>query len=108
MEFAVEGGVPYAIDFLNPAPDAEITSVGQENFDWIVNAVAEMAVKMAQSGAESGERDAVGGVLGGNSRQAIAQGRAGVGGGTKAREANEVSSTATSETGVLALLRNEP
>jgi len=42
--------VPYAIDFLNPAPDAEITSVGQENFDWIVNAVAEMAVKMALSG----------------------------------------------------------
>jgi hypothetical protein len=50
VEFAVEGGVPYAIDFLNPAPDAEITSVGQENFDWIVNAVAEMAVKMATSG----------------------------------------------------------
>jgi hypothetical protein len=24
--------------------------VGQENFDWIVNAVAEMAVKMAQGG----------------------------------------------------------
>jgi hypothetical protein len=34
---------------MNPAPDAEITSVGQENFDWIVNAVAEMAVKKAQS-----------------------------------------------------------
>jgi len=50
VEFAVEGGVPYAIDFLNPAPDAEITSVGQENFDWIVNAVAEMSVKMAVSG----------------------------------------------------------
>jgi hypothetical protein len=56
VEFAVEGGVPYAIDFLNPAPDAEITSVGQENFDWIVNAVAEMAVKMALSGA-SGVRE---------------------------------------------------
>ena len=51
VEFAVEGGVPYAIDFLNPAPDAEITSVGQDNFHWIVNAVAEMAIKMAQSGA---------------------------------------------------------
>jgi hypothetical protein len=50
VEFAVEGGVPYAIDFLNPAPDAEITSVGQENFEWIVNTVAEMAIKMAQSG----------------------------------------------------------
>jgi len=53
VEFAVEGGVPYAIDFLNPAPDAEITSVGAENFDWIVNAVAEMAVKMAVTGEDS-------------------------------------------------------
>ncbi|MGA2647634.1 MAG: hypothetical protein ABSF15_23275, partial [Candidatus Sulfotelmatobacter sp.] len=52
VEFAVEAGVPYAIDFLNPAPDAEITSVGQENFDWIVNAVAEMAVKMAVTGED--------------------------------------------------------
>jgi hypothetical protein len=49
VEFAVEGGVPYAIDFMNPAPDAEVTSVGQDNFDWIVNAVAEMAVTKAQS-----------------------------------------------------------
>ena len=51
VEFAVEKGIPYAIDFLNPAPDADVHSVGQENFDWIVNAVAEMAVKLAQSGA---------------------------------------------------------
>ena len=51
VEFAVEGGIPYAIDFLNPAPDADVNSVGKENFDWIVNAVAQMAVKMAQSGA---------------------------------------------------------
>ena len=49
MEFAVEGGVPYAIDFMNPAPDAEITSVGKENFEWVVNAVADMAVKKALS-----------------------------------------------------------
>ena len=49
VEFAVEGGVPYAIDFMNPAPDAEVTSVGQENFDWIVNAAAELAVKKALS-----------------------------------------------------------
>ena len=49
VEFAVEDGVPYAIDFMNPAPDAEITSVGRENFEWVVNAVAEMAVKKALS-----------------------------------------------------------
>src|SRR5262252_6983786 len=41
VEFAVEKGVPYAIDFLNPAPDAEITSVGEANFEWIVQAMAE-------------------------------------------------------------------
>ena len=51
VEFAVEEGVPYAIDFLNPAPDADVNSVGKENFDWIVNAVAEMAIKFAQRGA---------------------------------------------------------
>jgi hypothetical protein len=50
VEFAVQDGVPYAIDFLNPAPDAEVTSVGQENFDWIVNAVSEMAVNLAVAG----------------------------------------------------------
>jgi glutathione synthase/RimK-type ligase-like ATP-grasp enzyme len=47
VEFAVENGVPYAIDFLNPAPDADVNSVGQENFDWIVNAVAKLAVAKA-------------------------------------------------------------
>ena len=50
VEFAVEGGVPYAIDFMNPAPDAEITSVGQQNFEWIVDTVAEMAVEKALGG----------------------------------------------------------
>lgn len=49
VEFAVEKGVPYAIDFMNPAPDADVNSVGRENFKWIVNAVAEMAVQKAQS-----------------------------------------------------------
>ena len=45
VEFAVENGVPYAIDFLNPAPDAAIESVGAENFAWVVEAVAKMAVE---------------------------------------------------------------
>lgn len=47
VEFAVRDGIPYAIDFLNPAPDADYYSVGSDNFNWIVDAVAEMAVKMA-------------------------------------------------------------
>jgi hypothetical protein len=47
VEFAVEDGIPYAIDFMNPAPDADVHSVGQTNFDWIVNRVAELAVRKA-------------------------------------------------------------
>jgi len=44
VEFAVEDGVPYAIDFMNPAPDAALESVGPENFEWVVDAVARMAI----------------------------------------------------------------
>ena len=47
VEFAVEDGIPYAIDFLNPAPDADYHSVGPENFQWIVDAVAKLAVEQA-------------------------------------------------------------
>src|SRR5580704_17817716 len=48
VEFACEDGIPYAIDFMNPAPDADINSVVQENFDWIVNEVAELAMDKAR------------------------------------------------------------
>jgi hypothetical protein len=47
VEFAVEDGIPYAIDFMNPAPDADRHSVGESNFAWIVDAVAEMVVRKA-------------------------------------------------------------
>src|SRR5450755_2129682 len=36
VEFAIRDGIPYAIDFMNAAPDADVYSVGQENFDWMV------------------------------------------------------------------------
>ncbi|MEO6802419.1 MAG: hypothetical protein ABI197_04130 [Granulicella sp.] len=49
VEFAVEDGVPYAIDFMNPAPDADLHSVGRESFEWIVDRVARLAVKKAQA-----------------------------------------------------------
>jgi hypothetical protein len=49
VEFAVEKGVPYAIDFLNPVPDADVHSVGERNFAWIVEQVAEMAITKARS-----------------------------------------------------------
>jgi hypothetical protein len=50
VEFAVQDGIPYAIDFLNPAPDADLNSVGPENFEWIVDAVADLAIEQAQEG----------------------------------------------------------
>ncbi len=48
VEFAVENGIPYAIDFMNPAPDADLHSVGPANFEWIVDAVARLAIQRAQ------------------------------------------------------------
>ncbi|CAA9253102.1 MAG: FIG01092715: hypothetical protein [uncultured Chthoniobacterales bacterium] len=48
VEFAIRDGVPVAIDFCNPAPDAEVTSVGQANFEWVVEAVSEMAIRKAR------------------------------------------------------------
>lgn len=48
VEFAVRDGIPIAIDFCNPAPDADINSVGQANFDWVVEAAANMAIERAR------------------------------------------------------------
>jgi hypothetical protein len=48
VEFAVENGIPYAIDFMNPAPDADLHSVGKANFDWIVKEVADLAIAKAK------------------------------------------------------------
>ena len=47
VELAVRDGIPYAIDFGNPAPDAERTSVGEENFEWVVETAANYAIETA-------------------------------------------------------------
>jgi hypothetical protein len=49
VEFAVEDGIPYAIDFMNPVPDADLHSIGQANFDWIVKEVADLAIAKAKA-----------------------------------------------------------
>jgi hypothetical protein len=49
VEMAVRDGVPYAIDFCNPAPDADVKSVGQENFEWVVEHAAKMAIERARA-----------------------------------------------------------
>jgi glutathione synthase/RimK-type ligase-like ATP-grasp enzyme len=53
VEFAVENGIPYAIDFLNPVPDADVHSVGAANFEWIVDYVADLAISRANASPRS-------------------------------------------------------
>ncbi len=47
VEFAVRDGVPYAIDFCNPVPDADRHSVGHANFEWVVEHVANLLIERA-------------------------------------------------------------
>ncbi len=49
LEFAVRDGVPYAIDFMNPAPDMDINSLTPHYFEWAVTKMADMAVKFAKA-----------------------------------------------------------
>jgi hypothetical protein len=45
VEFAIKDGVPYAIDFMNPAPDAELISVGEFYHNWVTRAVTDLVFK---------------------------------------------------------------
>ena len=49
VELAVRDGIPYAIDFTNPAPDADIHSIGEANFKWIVNTMARVLVNRVRN-----------------------------------------------------------
>jgi hypothetical protein len=48
MEWAVKDGVPYAIDFMNPAPDMDVNSLTPHYFDWVVKSMADMAIRLAK------------------------------------------------------------
>src|SRR4051812_23645484 len=50
IEFAVEDGVPYAIDFLNPAPDFERDRITPFYFEMVVQRMAELVIDRALSG----------------------------------------------------------
>ena len=52
VEFAIKDGIPYAIDFMNPAPDAELASVGEYNHNWIVENMTQFVFKKLQEGIE--------------------------------------------------------
>jgi hypothetical protein len=45
VEFAIKDNIPYAIDFMNPAPDAELASVGEFYHNWVTNAVVNLVFK---------------------------------------------------------------
>lgn len=49
MEFAVRDGVPYAIDFMNPAPDMDINSLTPHYFEWAVEHMADLAIRLAKN-----------------------------------------------------------
>jgi hypothetical protein len=50
IEFAVRKGVPYAIDFLNPAPDFERDRITPHYFDIVVEKMAALVIDRALNG----------------------------------------------------------
>jgi hypothetical protein len=53
IEFAVENGVPYAIDFLNPAPDFERERITPHYFEIVVEKMAQLVIDRALGGEPS-------------------------------------------------------
>ena len=49
LEWAVRDGVPYAIDFMNPAPDMDVYSLTPFYFDWVVKHMADMVIRLAKN-----------------------------------------------------------
>jgi len=47
LEWAIRDGVPYAIDFMNPAPDMDINSLTPHYFEWTVEKMVAMAIRLA-------------------------------------------------------------
>jgi hypothetical protein len=50
IEFAVKDGVPYAIDFLNPAPDFEKDRITEFYFTHVVEKMARLVIDRALNG----------------------------------------------------------
>jgi hypothetical protein len=51
-EFALKEGVPYAIDFTNPAPDMDYWSLKEKFFTWVVKAMADLCIAKAKAGRQ--------------------------------------------------------
>jgi hypothetical protein len=48
-EWAVRQGTPYAIDFMNPAPDMDVNSLTPKFFEWAVMHMADLAIRLARA-----------------------------------------------------------
>jgi hypothetical protein len=48
LEWAIKDGVPYAIDFMNPAPDMDLYSLTPHYFEWAVKRMADMTIRFAK------------------------------------------------------------
>lgn len=48
VEFGIAEGIPYAIDFMNSAPDFDISSLGPQHFEWVVSKMADLAIQLAE------------------------------------------------------------
>jgi len=75
LEFAVRDGIPYAIDFLNVAPDMDYYSVGPVYFEWVVENMARLVIERAQSDFVPGRQYRWDGLLN-SAPPALATGRA--------------------------------
>jgi hypothetical protein len=53
IEFAIKDGVPYAIDFLNPAPDFERDRITEFYFEQVVEKMARLVIDRALKGKAS-------------------------------------------------------
>ena len=51
VEWAIRDGVPYAIDFMNPAPDMDIISTGNDYHRWCVEHMADLCIHLAKEPA---------------------------------------------------------
>ena len=56
IEFAIQDGIPYAIDFMNPAPDMDIYSLTPAYFEWVVTHMADLVIRLAKGGRRQVEQ----------------------------------------------------
>src|SRR4051812_33620421 len=55
LEFAVRDGIPYAIDFMNPAPDMDINSLTPHYFEWVLKGMADLVIRLAKANKPLGD-----------------------------------------------------